>query len=105
MPYAVVFYCFFISLPTGSCLKVKYHLQEYDEEAQTSTSGNIQEEQEVPKLQRSPSVLRIEKDRSGFGLALYALSSCFLSTALVFAKKLSEDPALACSVCSACNIQ
>ena len=44
-------------------------------------------DEEVPKLHRQST--RDEHDRSVLGLALYALSSCFLATALVFAKKLS----------------
>ncbi|KAK9812242.1 hypothetical protein WJX73_006670 [Symbiochloris irregularis] len=53
-----------------------------DEEAQTSGSTR--------KLQPSASGRGEEQDRSALGLALYALSSCFLSTALVFAKKLGQ---------------
>lgn len=33
----------------------------------------------------------VKKDRTAFGLALYALSSCFLATMLMFAKKLGEE--------------
>ena len=40
----------------------------------------------MPKLERSAT--RDEPDRAVLGLALYALSSCFLATALVFTKKL-----------------
>ena len=35
-------------------------------------------------------VMRPKRDRTAFGLALYALSSCFLATMLVFAKRLGE---------------
>ena len=49
--------------------------------------GEVADE-EVPKLQRQNT--RDEHDRAVLGLALYALSSCFLATALVFTKKLSE---------------
>lgn len=45
---------------------------------------------EVPKLQPSSSGQQADHDNSALGLALYAISSCFLSTALVFAKKLSH---------------
>ena len=36
------------------------------------------------------SMKRPKKDRTAFGLALYALSSCFLATMLVFAKRLGD---------------
>ena len=49
-------------------------------------------EEQVPKLQRQNP--RDEHDRAVLGLALYALSSCFLATALVFTKKLSAPLAV-----------
>ena len=39
------------------------------------------------KLEAIP---RKKKDRTALGLGLYALSSCFLATMLMFAKKLGE---------------
>lgn len=39
------------------------------------------------KLEAMP---RKKKDRTALGLGLYALSSCFLATMLMFAKKLGE---------------
>lgn len=44
------------------------------------------EEEEHVKLVPAPRKKKIE--RTAYGLALYALSSCFLATMLVFAKKL-----------------
>ena len=41
----------------------------------------------VAKLEDMP---RKKKDRTALGLGLYALSSCFLATMLMFAKKLGE---------------
>ena len=38
-------------------------------------------------------IKRPKRDRTAFGLALYALSSCFLATMLVFAKRLGVPSA------------
>lgn len=51
------------------------------------TNGfHAMEEEEHVKLEPAPKPKKIE--RTAFGLALYALSSCFLATMLMFAKKL-----------------
>ena len=63
-------------------------MQAHDEEAQTSVARTASGSFAYPKLKHIPSGHREERDQSALGLALYALSSCFLSTALVFAKKL-----------------
>lgn len=44
------------------------------------------EEEDHVKLEPAPKPKKIE--RTAYGLALYALSSCFLATMLLFAKKL-----------------
>ena len=63
--------------------------QGHDEEAQLASSSS---HESYPKL--TSYVRRDEHDRSTLGLGLYALSSCFLSTALVFAKFLGQLPIL-----------
>ncbi len=47
------------------------------------------EEDDHVKLEPAPQKKKIE--RTAYGLALYALSSCFLATMLMFAKKLGAD--------------
>lgn len=50
---------------------------------------HVSGEEEHVKLEPAPRKKKIE--RTAFGLALYALSSCFLATMLMFAKKLGAE--------------
>ncbi|KAK9904222.1 hypothetical protein WJX75_007139 [Coccomyxa subellipsoidea] len=53
------------------------------------TNGlHLPHEEEHAKLEPAPKKEKVE--RTAFGLALYALSSCFLATMLMFAKKLGQ---------------
>ncbi|BDA45883.1 probable pseudopaline exporter CntI [Coccomyxa sp. Obi] len=56
------------------------------------TNGHVNgfhvEEEEHVKLETAPRQKKIE--RTAYGLALYAISSCFLATMLMFAKKLGQ---------------
>ena len=49
------------------------------------------------------AVKRPKRDRTAFGLALYALSSCFLATMLVFAKRLGEILTLPLWIVNICS--
>ena len=52
------------------------------------TNGHAHPEEVLIKLEEAPQPRK--RDHTVFGLGLYALSSCFLATMLVFAKRLGE---------------
>lgn len=69
------------------------------------TNGfHLPHEEEHAKLEPAPKKQKVE--RTAFGLALYALSSCFLATMLMFAKKLGAlDGHMPCMIiCPACVV-
>ena len=65
------------------------------------TNGHAHEEEVHIKLEDAPS--HRKKDHTVFGLALYALSSCFLATMLVFAKRLGATLPPTCPVYLLCT--